>query len=168
MTSPQLSHLTEEQFTAYLIDPESSSQAATHMTACSACRQEFETFADSLNSFNTVSLAWSQSRQTIGVISRPRRDWLPAMGWALAMCLVFAVGLTVLLKSGSGRSATGSSPMAVTAQDENSATQIAHDNQLMSDVNLELNLPVQSPLVEYGLNTPPRESVGAQTESRVE
>lgn len=168
MTSPNLTHLSEEQFTAYLIDPESNSEAAMHIADCASCRQELETFSDSLNSFNMASLAWGQSRPTIGIVSRPQRNWLPGMGWAFAMCLILVVGLTSLLKSSPNHPSTEAPSITATVQDENSATQIAHDNQLMSDVNLELNLPVQSPLVEYGLNTPPRESVGAQTESRVE
>ncbi len=55
-------HLNNEQFTAYLLDTDSNPATAAHLVACVICREELELFRQSVSSFNSLTLAWSESR----------------------------------------------------------------------------------------------------------
>ncbi len=58
--------------------------------------------------------------------------------------------------------------MNANQHEENSEAEIARDNQLMTEVNLEINRREQSPVLEYGLSPQTGESAKMRTESRVE
>jgi len=163
-------HLNNEQFTAYLLDTDSNPATAAHLVACVICREELELFRQSVSSFNSLTLAWSESRAAAQVRRAvpPPRAWFPGLVWAFAACLMLVVALSVALNTHHNEQSISSHPMNAHQHEEHSEAEIARDNQLMTEVNLEINRREQSPVLEYGLSPQTGESAKMRTESRVE
>ncbi len=163
-------HLNDEQFTAYLLDADSNPATTAHLVSCAICREELELFRQSVSSFNSLTLAWSESRPAAQIRRAvpPPRAWFPGLVWAFAACLMLVVALSVTLNTHHNEHSISSHPMNANQHEENSEAEIARDNQLMTEVNLEINRRERSPILEYGLSPQTGESAKMRTESRVE
>ena len=53
-------HLNDDQFTRYLMDSDADGAEAAHLLGCTVCREELERFRSSVESFNSMTLAWSE------------------------------------------------------------------------------------------------------------
>jgi len=164
-------HLTPDQFAAFALagSPDSSAVHAVavdleagidpaglaHLAACALCREDLARFTDSLASFNTLSLAWAESRPARPIVfhSTLHKHWLPRAAWAFAACL-----LILSLFALSPR-LNRDEPEVASALHQSSTTdspaEIARDNRLMDQVTLEINRPVPSPAAEYGIAADP-------------
>ena len=162
-------HLNNEQFAAHLLDPAEEQAAAAHLRDCAMCREELERFKQSVDSFNHVSLAWSEARPVLQSrkVAPSSRRWFLGAAWAFAACLLLLIGFSATLHHRDRNSISSHSTDNIT-HEEDSETEIARDNQLMIEVTGEINRREQSPALEYGL--PERTSATATTraESRVE
>jgi len=168
-------HLTPDQFAAFALagspDPSAVHAVAVdleagvdpaglaHLAACAVCREDLARFSDSLASFNTLSLAWAESRPARPIVVHPtllrrlRRPFLHPAAWAFAACL-----LILSLFALSPR-LNRDEPEVASALHQSSTTdspaEIARDNRLMDQVTLEINRPVPSPAAEYGIAADP-------------
>jgi len=170
-------HLTNEQFTELLIGgapgPECGPECELHLAQCELCRNELTKFSESVALFTHTSLAWSDAQPGRSLRTRAARRtsrllYAP-MGWALAAALLVLIAVPPAWKYehrsvGDHASAAGRVPALESAQ-QDSAAQIAQDNQLLESVNVALNTNDASPLPEYRLSDSPR--LGARTDSRI-
>ena len=89
-------HLTDDQLDDHLIGDLAPAPAA-HLAACSLCAQRVAAARSPLDSFHTVSTAWSERRSAtlpIPVPAPPRPVWQRQTAWATA-CLALAFGLAL-------------------------------------------------------------------------
>jgi len=164
-------HLTPDQFAAFALagSPDSSAVHAVavdleagidpaglaHLAACALCREDLARFTDSLASFNTLSLAWAESRPARPIVfhSTLHKHWLPRAAWAFAACLLILslFALSPPLNRDEPELASALHPTT----NPDSPAEIDRDNRLMNQVTLEINRPVRSPAAEYGLTPQP-------------
>ncbi len=157
MNSKLSNHLNDDQFMECAIGEEPSVEAAAHLRECEACREELARFGVSVSSFNSAAQAWGESLPPMSVVGasvgqqghRAPRPFFAVASYALAACLMLAVGFDVVHHvqggGGSGAVSTASVPQ------EDSAAQIAQDNQLLMDVDVAIRSDDRSPVQEYGL-----------------
>jgi hypothetical protein len=163
-------HLNDEQFTAYLLDAGSDPAGTAHLASCAICQEELKLFRQSVSSFNNVTLAWSESRPLAQIrkATPPSRAWSPTAAWALAACLMLVAALSVAWHNGQDRHSLASHPTNGSTHEENSEAEIARDNQLMTEVNLEINRQEPSPISEYGLSVTTGGPAKTRAEARIE
>ena len=163
-------HLNDEQFTAYLLDAGSDPAGTAHLASCAICQEELKLFRQSVSSFNNVTLAWSESRPLAQIrkATPPSRAWSPTATWVLAACLMLVAALSVAWHNGQDRHSLASHPTNGSAHAENSEAEIARDNQLMTEVNLEINRQEPSPISEYGLSVTTGGPAKTRAEARIE
>ena len=156
--SPLMNHLSEDQINDALIG-ELSDEVRLHLAACALCREDLARFTDSLASFNTLSLAWAESRPARPIVVHPtllrrlRRPFLHPAAWAFAACLLILslFALSPPLNRDEPELASALHPTT----NPDSPAEIDRDNRLMNQVTLEINRPVRSPAAEYGLTPQP-------------
>jgi predicted anti-sigma-YlaC factor YlaD len=154
MNSKISNHLNDDQFMECAIGVEPGAEAAAHLRECEACREELARFGMSVSSFNSAAQAWGESLPPMSVRGasvgqqgyRASRRFFAVASYALAACLVVSVGVEVLHhdQAGSGNVSTVSAPQ------EDSAAQIAQDNQLLMAVDVAIRSDDRS-AQEYGL-----------------
>lgn len=166
-------HLDEEQFAACALGEEvgaaTSAHLAAHLAACEACRAELAAFAVSVDSFNTVSMAWSEAQPAPSLrpllrSGRPQPAWAIA-SWALAGCLALAsaVSLGTRHQAPSEQGGDEAAGTQTFADAGDTAAQIARDNKLLLAVDQATSVRPASPLQEYGLAAPSVSPSQAQT-----
>ena len=134
------------------IGEEPGVEAAAHLRECEACREELARFGMSVSVFNSASRAWSEARpvevRTEGRGYRAARPFFAMASGMVAACLVLGVGVEAVLhheQGGRPGTAVSSGPQ------EDSAAQIAQDNQLLMAVDVATRSDDRSPVQEYGL-----------------
>jgi hypothetical protein len=133
------------------------------------CREELERFKQSIDNFNHVTLVWSAARpvpQNHKVILTTR-SWFSTAAWAFAACFLLLIGFSVNLHHQDPNNISSYATDNIAHRDD-SETEIARDNQLMTEVNLEINRREQSPALEYGLPERAGATMTTRAESRVE
>jgi hypothetical protein len=81
---------------------------------------------------------------------------------------MLAAALSVAWHNREDRHYLASHPISGSAHEENSAAEIARDNQLMTEVNLEINRQEPSPISEYGLSVATGGPAKRRAEARIE
>jgi hypothetical protein len=171
-----VSHLTEAQFTDYLIGIEPLPAATQHLSRCAACRDELAAFGVTVDSFNQTSAAWSESawdesrmstrlREKVHV--RASRPVLNAAAWALATCTLLMTGTSILLQRQNAEIRPAAIASEGASQDESDA-QIAQDNRLLMEVDRELRTEVRSPALEYGIGPSRHTRVRPDGQTRIQ
>jgi len=148
MTTP---HLTDDQFTECLVSAPSAA-SRLHLEQCEACRQELAAFHSSVSDFGRATTAWSEAlpRPRLQAIAKSKTRWAISVpvGWALAATVLLLIGTPVWthhhVSSAANNSAALSNP-------DDSAAQIAQDNQLLQSVYVALAPQDPSPFKEYGV-----------------
>jgi hypothetical protein len=162
-----IQHLSESEFTEYLLGNASSTTHA-HLRECDACRQELEAFGGALTAFNQASLIYSREQVAARPIdsqamaaNTPRRThhagllavtatrW--GVGVAAAAVLAAAAALPMLLHrpaAGPAIATRIAAPAPQTAAPD-SAAQINEDNQMMAEIESEISQPDVSPLESF-------------------
>jgi hypothetical protein len=157
-------HLNDEQFADYALGMEPVGAAAAHLSQCAACTNELARFGASVNAFGAATLGWSEARTPFSlrqqVLKTPARPRFAVASWALAAGLVFSVGLSTMMHRGS---ADVSSATAAASDVDCSDTEIAQDNKMLRDVNMEIGGSDPSPFRQYGL----RETETVRSESQM-
>jgi predicted anti-sigma-YlaC factor YlaD len=162
-TSMTRGHLTDEQFTACVIEGAPPAACREHLAQCEACRREVGTFVEATGDFSAAALAWSEAQPATslrGVAGSRTRGHAP-LGWAVAAGL--AVAVSVPLWNHEHRSPVSSAAAAAAEVPE---AEIAQDNRLLEAVDLALAAPEPSPFREYGLQATPETGARARAESR--
>ena len=149
----KLNHLNDEQFMECAIGEEPGVEAAAHLLECEACREELARFGMSVSSFNSAARAWSEARpvevRTAASGYRAGRPFLAMASGMVAACLILGLGVVAVSHhEQGGRVGTVAS---VSAPQEDSAAQIAQDNQLLMAVDVAIRSDDRSPVLEYGL-----------------
>jgi hypothetical protein len=167
MNRDNITHLSDEQFADYALGMEPVGVAAAHLSQCAACTDELARFGASVNAFGAASLGWSESQapfslrqQALKVPARPR---FAVASWALAAGLVFSVGLSTMMHREHRGTADVSSATAAASDVDCSDTEIAQDNKMLRDVNMEIGGSDPSPFRQYGL----RETETVRSESQM-
>ncbi|SNS47605.1 hypothetical protein SAMN05421770_1011137 [Granulicella rosea] len=141
-------HWTEDDFSNYMIGLEVAPAVMRHLDICAACSAEARNFQLSIESFNDVTLEWSENRPYARALVPETKPsfggWLPSAAWAVAAAVVFSVGLPMALQhrnaSVEDRPANVQPDTQVASlADENSAAAIDRDNKLMMAVAFELD-----------------------------
>jgi len=159
-----MTHLTEEEFSDYLLGL-STASTRTHLLECAHCREEMESFGVSLASFNQASLAWSREQAAthpIHIKAQPAAGRWPRPYWqagwaglAAAAVLTFAVALPVaLMHEHAAHPAGASAPETIAAQPQEDAAVIADDNQMMTAIDAEISQPDISPVESFATFRP--------------
>ena len=152
-------HLNDDQFLECAIGEEPGVEAAAHLRECEVCREELARFGMSVSSFNRVARAWSEARP-VAVRTEGRGYWTARPFFALAAgmvaaCLVLGLGMEAVLhheqggRPGMVASVSGGDGLGDSQED--SAAQIAQDNQLLMAVDVAIRSDDRSPVQEYGL-----------------
>jgi hypothetical protein len=153
MIDSQAIHLTDEQFAECAFGGgEIPAEAASHLQQCAACREELAKFRASVESFNQVSMAWSESRPAESLRGRVRTEkaqprWA-VVSWALAGCLAVASAVSIGTRLEDQRDAAKAHPPASADVSE---AQIERDNKLLLAVDEATSVRPVSPLQEYGI-----------------
>ena len=159
-------HLSDDQFTRYLMDPDADGAEAAHLLGCTVCREELERFRSSVESFNSMTLAWSERHSITSpsyAASRGSAEWVFGWSWSVAVMMLLAVGTSLHLR----KEANQANPaiQASDSYDQNSEAEIARDNQLMRAVNLEINRKEPFPLIADNV---PSQRYGQGVKKRLE
>lgn len=148
-------HLTHAELTDNLLGV-SSMTVNAHLLSCPACTRELGGMKTSITAFRDAAHAWNEdalatSRSASIRLTLPKKSW--AVNWVLATAavLLFAAGFVFYQRSQSGTSSgpgnmAQSSKINVPATGMENASQIAQDNELMSQVNSEIAEAVPAPM----------------------
>ena len=148
-------HLTHAELTDNLLGV-SSMTVNAHLLSCPACTRELDGMKTSITAFRDAAHAWNEdalatSRSASIRHTLPKKSW--AFNWVLATAavLLFAAGFVFYQRSQSGTSSgpgnmAQSSKINVPATGMENASQIAQDNELMSQVNSEIAEAVPAPM----------------------
>jgi hypothetical protein len=175
--SASLSHghaqLSEDQSHAHLSDSQIDDQLigdlaarpAAHLAACPICTDRVAAAASPLDSFQSVTMAWSERRAAtlpISDFTRQQPFWQRHMAWAAA-CFVFAIGIaltnaghqvvirTAELQPMQQDSTQQAAPSSAVLTETASATaapreaQMFADNQLLKAIDDDLDTSADSP-----------------------
>ena len=127
-----------------------------HLLSCPACTRELDGMKTSITAFRDAAHAWNEdalatSRSASTRHTLAKKSW--AVNWVLAAAavLLFAAGFVFYQRSQSGTSSgpgnmAQSSKINVPATGMENASQIAQDNELMSQVNSEIAEAVPAPM----------------------
>lgn len=156
---PASPHLSDEQISQYLVDGDALPEVTAHLADCQRCREELAVFGVSMDAFNDVSLAWSQSQPAGRLQERLRREArteaprraLAVASWALCASLAVAAGISI---GNHERAHELTARPAVAVAGDNEA-QIERDNRLLFAVAEATSVKTASPLEEYGLGLEP-------------
>lgn len=151
-------HLTESALHDLLIGL-GSDAALAHLATCSVCGEKVEAFRADMQLFNDASLAWSEARPMPAVATparvAARQPLFTYLRWAP---LNFAVGTAVLL------TALGlpvwqhlhkpqpAPAMIATTGNQDTAEQIAQDNDLLRSVDAALTTTDEPTVDQYNLS----------------
>jgi hypothetical protein len=151
MTPHLTSHLTKEEVTDHLLGV-SSLTVNAHLLGCPACAEELERVKYSIAGFRDAAQGWgehalraAESRATGGRVrgAQSRPTWILAM----AAMILFVAGLLIYTHRepavSQSHPAVDSSPATGAAL---SQAQLDQDNQLLSQVSVELSEAVPSPM----------------------
>ena len=146
-------HLNDDQFMECVMGAEPGLDAAAHLRVCEECRGELARFGGAVDSFNRASQAWSEARpvevQPVGSGYRASRPFFAAASYALAACLMVRVAVVAVHREPSGSPAAVAS---VSEPEEDSAAQIAQDNELLMDVDVAIRSDDRSLVQQYGFD----------------
>jgi hypothetical protein len=149
-----MSHLNDDQFMDCVMGAEPGVEAAAHLHECAVCREELARFGGAVDSFNTASHAWSEAR---AVEVRPVGSGYPAVrpffavaSYALAACLMLGVAIEAVVHHEQDRRAA--TVASVSEAQEDSAAQIAEDNEMLMDVDVAIGSDDHSLARQYGLS----------------
>jgi len=135
MIRESINHLTDEALNDLLIGM-GSSEAEYHLAECPLCRGRVEEFRSGLEEFDRATLAWSEARSNaMGRTGEmPRLSWMAhtLRSWALAAAVLLLLAFTAWRYSDRFRPNQQS---AQVSNSEDSAAQIAEDNELLKAVN---------------------------------
>ena len=143
-------HLTHEELTEQLLGT-SSLTVNAHLLSCPACTNELDRLKSSISSFRGAAQAWSEDHRVV------EKKWSraqsvarwPGAGWVMvaAALILFVAGSAVYRRqeriAGQAQVARVKAPVATSRV---SQSQLDQDNQLLSEVNLELGESVPSPM----------------------
>ena len=152
-------HLTDEQFADSFLGGVMAEEVQAHIEVCEECRQELKKFAQSLDTFSAVAMAWSEAQPTFGprsltigpmkVVTSTRQLGMSA-GWVLAGVMVLAVSLPAIWNREHEVVAVRQAKPSPFSDD--SSQQIARDNDLMQSVDIALQADDPSPFNEYHMD----------------
>lgn len=174
MTTQLSAHLSDEALNDVLIGL-SSTAADAHLAVCPHCRGQLDVFRSEMQLFNQTSLAWGEARSAKtarpATIPKVRKAILAPAGLAIAAMILLAIGLPVWNHH---HRSTRDYAVAPAPAQQDSAEQIAQDNELLRSVDMALSTNEESPISEYYLSGKPRphpktrtdESHKARPESR--
>lgn len=152
-------HLSEESFNDVLIGL-ASSETEAHLIECDICRRRLNDFQSDLDCFHEGSLAWSDSRSSsmrnIQADLEPVRRLYTPKYWAFALVVLLAIAVPLWHDGDrfwSGDHGAGRPPR------EDSATQIAQDNELLNAVNMVITQDDKSLVNEYQILDEPHPSL---------
>jgi hypothetical protein len=168
MTTETSAHLSEEAMNDVLIGL-GSPEAIAHAGACAECRAQLQVFQDEMTLFNRTSLAWSEARSaTLGAIepTRQAKPMLVPFGLAFAAALLLAVAVPGWMHRGAPATHTNQAVTAPAEPQQDSADQIADDNELMRSVDMALSSGEESPISVYQIRERPLEGPKSQRELR--
>jgi anti-sigma factor RsiW len=151
MTPHLTSHLTKEELTDNLLGV-SSLTVNAHLLGCTACAEELARIKCGIAGFREAAQGWSEHAivaaessavrsRTRGLRSRP--TWILAM---TALILFVARSLTYLHKEPAVSQSHPAVVSTPTAGAGLSQAQLDQDNQLLSQVNVELSEAVPAPM----------------------
>jgi hypothetical protein len=156
MSAPNQQHLTDERFAELFMDEAIPAQLQAHLDSCAQCRAELASFSRSVDTFSTAAMRWSEAQPafsprsvTLGslkVATTPRRLFAQ-VSWVMAGVLVLSVSAPAIWHREHGVVAVRNA--ASVSVYEDSAEQIARDNDLMQSVNMALQADDPSPFREY-------------------
>jgi hypothetical protein len=170
MTTEPSAHLSEEAMNDVLVGM-GSPESQAHVAACGECRAQLRAFQAEMHLFNETSLAWSEARSaTLGAISPPKKhaSMLIPASWAFAAALLLVVGIPVWMHNHGPAKHPEQTVAAPAAVQQDSAEQIAEDNELMRSVDMALSSGEESPLSEYQITERSHEGPKARLELRHE
>jgi predicted anti-sigma-YlaC factor YlaD len=166
MTTELSTHLSEEALDDVLIGlgtPESEA----HLAVCGVCRGQLEEFHSKLQMFSQASLAWSEARpaKSFHTVTRlkHRHAMNASLGWALAATIFLLIGVPVWNHR---HDSLPNFDLSTASAREDSAAQIAQDNDLLRSVNMALSATEASPLSEYNLSNGPHSHLKQRPELR--
>lgn len=140
-------HLSEDQIDDVLMGS-LGENASGHLAACSACQRHVAAARLPIDSFKTLSLAWSERRSATmpvgllaGAARRRRVAWGATASALLAVMIVLPVGLRHSRRATTGDDMARSSATAVSEGQAGASTdeQIARDNQMLNEIEREVN-----------------------------
>jgi hypothetical protein len=150
MSEPLTSHLTKEELTDNLLGV-SSLTVNTHLLGCPACADELEQVKRSIGGFREAAHNWSEhARMSVGAVRN-----LPHRGQSRPTMWILATAAMILLIAGSivymhqEPAVSQKHPVAVATPTTSaglSQAQLDQDNQLLSQVNVELSEAVPAPM----------------------
>jgi anti-sigma factor RsiW len=160
-------HLTNEELTDNLLGVTSVTVNA-HLLSCPACANELDRLKSSIAGFRSAAHAWSEGalaedRAVQVVRTLPKRSWSPA-NWVLATValILLAAGFAFYVRDYQARTQISVAPVVTTkATFETPESQIAADNELLSQVNSELAEAVPAPMQPLRLLEPAASSTSA-------
>lgn len=164
-------HLQEEQINEALMGC-LAEDASVHLAWCAVCQQQVAAVRLPIESFKTLSLAWSERRSATmptelpvslltGVARRRRVAWGATASALLTVMIALPVGLrysgrvaagkaTAVLSTDSAMGATGVVSGEQAGQ-QSTDEQISRDNQLLNEIEHEVNSSSVDPAT-LGLN----------------
>lgn len=141
-------HLTDEQFTD-LLSGTQTPEVLHHAQSCVACGLELERVRSSMESFNTMSLAWAR-RESVRIKApavSSRRSWMTVPTWSMASGLaavLVVAGMMAGVHLERSHDVTGRSEAAAAAGPTEAA--VVADNQLMAAIEDELGRQEAAPI----------------------
>ena len=165
MTTERTAHLSEEAIHDVLIGL-GSPEADAHIAVCEVCRGQVKEFGSELQTFNQASLAWCKAKPVTSLHGTGKWNVRQAMsaplGWALAAAVLIMIGLPAWIEDHHPRVNYNA---VATAVPEDSAVQIAQDNDLLRSVDVALSADEDSPLRELRLSAGPYSHFALEHES---
>jgi predicted anti-sigma-YlaC factor YlaD len=142
-------HLTHEELTDNLLGV-SSLTVNAHLLNCPTCANELSRMKSTIGGFRSAANAWSEN--TLAKTPKEQafsRGSSPTLRWVLAAAMiVLVVGLTFYIRGrGENQANTATTSTAspvITVESQQS--QIEKDNQLLSEVDIELTEAVPAPM----------------------
>jgi hypothetical protein len=151
MTPHSTSHLTREEFTDNLLGV-SSLTVNAHLLGCTACADELERVKHGIAGFRDAAQGWSEqallaTESSATCVRSPRAQSRPAWILAMVAMILFVAGLLIYTRKETVASQSHPAVVATpTAGAAPSQAQLDQDNQLLSQVNVELSEAVPAPM----------------------
>ena len=124
-----------------------------HLDGCPQCRAQAEAFQEQLRLFNLASMAWSEARPRRALLNerlRTAASGVPhlRLQWALASALLLlTAGVPFWMHRHQPEA-----PAQIASVQEDSARQIAEDNQLLHNVDAALAATDEPPVTQYNIS----------------
>lgn len=157
----QTLHLSAQQLDDHLIGDLSPATAA-HLAACDTCTARLALAAAPMESFRSVSIAWSERRSAtmpLPALPAPELVWQRRMGWAAAS-FVLVLGMVIggagrsLLTSAPAPAATEAAPapaavastaLPASAPPAAPEARVSEDNRMLNSIDRDLDAAVDTP-----------------------